>query len=292
MSLNIKGSTCSRCKAYLFEEDDIVYCPVCGAPHHRECYNALGHCALEELHGTENEYKREEPKIEDEPKVETNENSQNNFYSYSPFGANLQNASFQMFDFLGGVPSDYKFDENVTATDAKKFVLTNTHRYIPKFASLNKKKKASWNWLAFLCPAPWFFSRKMYKSGIISGFLSIISTILSFPLYNKLNAFGIYNSTSYPEMIKNMTEIIPSLSKEIMLISFISVVINLALMFISGIFADYWYKKHTISSIKKIKAESADIEQSYRKKGGVNIFWFYLCYMALQVIPNLILTLI
>ena len=59
MSLKIEGCSCARCKAYLFSEDDIVYCPVCGAPHHRECYNALGHCALEELHGTENEYSME-----------------------------------------------------------------------------------------------------------------------------------------------------------------------------------------------------------------------------------------
>ena len=59
MSLNEKGLSCAGCKAYLFEEDDIVYCPVCGAPHHRECYNRTGHCALEELHGTENEYDAE-----------------------------------------------------------------------------------------------------------------------------------------------------------------------------------------------------------------------------------------
>ena len=49
MSLNTEGVSCVRCHAYLFPEDDIVYCPVCGAPHHRECYNQLGHCALEEM---------------------------------------------------------------------------------------------------------------------------------------------------------------------------------------------------------------------------------------------------
>ena len=43
---------CSVCHAYLFDDDDTVYCPVCGAPHHRECYNGLGHCAFEEAHGT------------------------------------------------------------------------------------------------------------------------------------------------------------------------------------------------------------------------------------------------
>ena len=51
-----KNKQCAFCKALLFDEDDVVHCPVCGAPHHRDCYNKLGHCALEDLHGTENEY--------------------------------------------------------------------------------------------------------------------------------------------------------------------------------------------------------------------------------------------
>ena len=56
MSLNDQNQTCALCHAYLFAEDDVVYCPECGAPHHRECYNKLNKCALEELHGTENQY--------------------------------------------------------------------------------------------------------------------------------------------------------------------------------------------------------------------------------------------
>ena len=59
----------------------MVYCPVCGAPHHRECYKNLGHCALEELHGTENEYSREkelEKAIELEKAKEEKEKEQEN----------------------------------------------------------------------------------------------------------------------------------------------------------------------------------------------------------------------
>ena len=65
-----------------------------------------------------------------------------------------------------------------TAEQARKFVLTNTHRYIPKFAVMNPKNKASWNWMSFLFPCGWFLSRKMYKSGIVIGLLSIIATVL------------------------------------------------------------------------------------------------------------------
>ena len=62
MSLDTKNQKCAVCSAYLFDEDDVVYCPVCGAPHHRECYLSIGKCGLEEFHGTEKEYKKpEEP---------------------------------------------------------------------------------------------------------------------------------------------------------------------------------------------------------------------------------------
>ena len=53
MSENKTKLTCSVCHAYLFDDDDVVYCPVCGAPHHRDCYKSIGHCAFEEAHGTE-----------------------------------------------------------------------------------------------------------------------------------------------------------------------------------------------------------------------------------------------
>ena len=49
MSISIEGEKCPVCGAYLFDEDDVVFCPECGAPHHRECYNAVGHCALAAL---------------------------------------------------------------------------------------------------------------------------------------------------------------------------------------------------------------------------------------------------
>ena len=47
---NYIGVRCPVCNKRFVEGDDIVVCPVCGAPHHRACYQQLGHCALDELH--------------------------------------------------------------------------------------------------------------------------------------------------------------------------------------------------------------------------------------------------
>ena len=37
-------------------KENANFCPVCGTPHHRECYEQLGHCAMEEFHGTDRQY--------------------------------------------------------------------------------------------------------------------------------------------------------------------------------------------------------------------------------------------
>lgn len=39
-----EGSVCSACEKVFTAEDDVVVCPVCGTPHHRECWNSTGSC--------------------------------------------------------------------------------------------------------------------------------------------------------------------------------------------------------------------------------------------------------
>ncbi len=290
MSFNLKGCQCSRCKAYLFDEDDIVFCPVCGAPHHRECYSALGHCALEEFHGTENQYSKEKEleklsftKKEEEEKEETPKNQANDFF---------QNASFYSFDFLGGVPKDYKLDDNVTADDAKKFVIANTHRYIPKFAVLNSKNKVSWNWAAFLFPCGWMLSRKMYKNGIIAGLLILISSIMAVPFNQQIMSVLPQESISYPEMFSRIYDILPNISIYVIILAFIGLILELGIRIFSALFSDYLYKNYTVSTIRKIKAESDDIEFDFRKKGGINPFMIFLGEMIIQFIGNFIISFI
>ena len=41
---------CEACGVPFTDADDTVVCPVCGAPHHRACWNEAGHCAHEAAH--------------------------------------------------------------------------------------------------------------------------------------------------------------------------------------------------------------------------------------------------
>lgn len=47
---------CPVCNNNFTQEDDIVVCPKCGTPHHRNCYNSIGHCANADKHSTGFEY--------------------------------------------------------------------------------------------------------------------------------------------------------------------------------------------------------------------------------------------
>ena len=55
-----EGFTCPVCNTFFQENDDIVSCPHCGLPHHRACWRQEGHCHLEQLHGTDEQWTRVE----------------------------------------------------------------------------------------------------------------------------------------------------------------------------------------------------------------------------------------
>lgn len=293
--------SCVVCNAYLFEEDDVVFCPVCGAPHHRECYNKIGKCALEEFHGTENEYKKpeatSETSIETESKTVTCGICGEEFSKDEPKCPKCSApqfskiGSFHVFDFLGGIPEDFKIEEDVTANDVKKFVMANTHRYVPKFASLNKSNKASWNWLAFLFPACWLLSRKMYKSGIIVGLLTIISTFFSYPLSNALYSMAIPTET-YSKTVQWLMENMSQIDSSVLIFAAIGSLLLLTIRIVCGVFGDWFYRNHTVKSIREIKANSEDADFDYRKRGGVNTLLFMISFMALEYLPSIIMSLL
>ena len=58
------GLPCLVCKQAFVEGDDIVVCPECGAPYHRACYQQAGHCVLDRLHETGEQW---QPPVTEEP---------------------------------------------------------------------------------------------------------------------------------------------------------------------------------------------------------------------------------
>ena len=68
---NYNGSKCIVCNMEFNDSDDIVVCPECGTPYHRDCYKQVGECINTELHDNGiswNQKKRDEEKTAYEAK--------------------------------------------------------------------------------------------------------------------------------------------------------------------------------------------------------------------------------
>lgn len=322
MSFNVEGKVCEYCHAKLFSDDDVVICPECGAPYHRECYKSLGHCVLEQFHGTENSYdnliKQKQVNINEDK--DTEDDSISAFASDNSgveatigvkcrmcgeeYNANASacpscgtpniskfggNAIF--FDFLGGVSPDLDLGEGVTADEAKKFVMANTNKYIPKFEKMKKGKKLFFNILAFLFPVPWLFSRKMYKWGAFIGAVQVALSAILMPYLKIMSPSS--STATYDEMTNNLSTFFSGLSRGnlvfhisvISAVSLITVLIHILL----GIFGDLIYRNYVISSLKDIKSDTeADFEESIHKRGGVSLIMLALGFLITNYLPGMI----
>lgn len=298
--MNLEGRKCVVCSAYLFEDDDVVICPECGAPHHRDCWNSVGECKLGELHGTENEYKYEP----EEEKTETPENKgasicrgcgaelepDTNFCPYCnmPTRADAPNIQFS-------APISYRFDPNeeleegVTVGEAAKVIAVNGFRYIPKFKEFKKGKKASWNWSAFLWPHGWYAFRKMYLPAALLGVLMVASSLFTLPLDKVLATYP--EASNYYELMSVMKDILTTSGPIPLIFSAIGGAINVAVRVLAAVFADYSYKNRVIASCKELR-EASDKETALRKKSGISFLAFGIALVAATVLEVIVATLI
>ena len=285
--MNNADKQCVFCNAYLFEDDDVVYCPECGAPHHRECYFKTGQCALQSKHGTDEQYKKPEPKVQEpeEPVSDYKVFEQSEEQGYTPFtriNINMPN-----------IDPSINLDDTInsfTIRDVMSFIFVNPIRYIKKFLDFSKGAKVSWNWLAFLFPAPWLFLRKQYKSGFLALILCIASVVLSIPFEAQLNDIMANSDGSYYALLNNMMLSFDLSSIPIFLCAMLGNLIKAAVMVLCGLFGDKLYYSHVFGKLKTLK-EREDFEFSaaqLRQAGGVNMWAAFGCMIALQYIPIII----
>ena len=191
---------CPICGIDFTDDDDVVVCPECGTPHHRECWIKTGHCANEVLHGTEDSlectYKKASSETEVIPEIVTENNSGE--YNSEPrpnnpfdvgFGFNNQNENNQeaprpTFNINGKPGVLYEIA-----------LRKNQKYYIPRFIVMDKGVKGTgWNFVAFLFPFAWSLYRKMYKLAAITFavYMAIFGTFMFFLMNDKplLDAFN------------------------------------------------------------------------------------------------------
>lgn len=320
MGYKIEGEKCPVCKAYLFNEDDVVFCPICGAPHHRDCYAALGHCGLQELHGTSEQYS---PKREEEPAASEAEQKENIgekcprcgrdkienslFCPYcghdfagntnTPNGGHAHGAHVVYPPFIdpyGGVPHDGSVSiEGESVEDVRKFVFSNTQRYIPLFCKLDKKHKFSWNWAAFLFPHLWLFFRKHYVAGAVALALTLLSAFCLLPLsadVATLIGAGGQIVQNNQEQLNLILSVIPQVPLSSFLFAAAGWIIGLFTSVYFGLMGDWHYRNYVVSSIKQIRTsdDAEDRDAAFFKKGATSLMGFLIAYFITQLLPQIV----
>lgn len=287
MSEQLKDK-CAICGGYLFSDDDIVHCPECGAPHHRDCYATVGHCGKLGQHGKEIVEDSAEPETEQKIKcprcgkelphdikfcpfcaksfTEEKTNEEQDFVSFGPGGIKI--------DPYGGVDKESEID-GVKVKTLARFISFTPNRILPKFKKFYETgKRISWNWMGFISPFSHAFFRKMNGAFFTYLLLEITAYVLITPFYNLfLNANLPVNYTT-----KQLTEFIANnadkfLDPAAILMATLGYLLLLGIRIYAGLFNDWHYMRHAVNKVKEIKKNTEfDEQELLRKKGGVRPF--------------------
>ena len=287
---------CPICEKEFANNDDIVVCPLCGTPHHRDCYKKNGECGNYDEHNKGFRWTpKENPVLE-----EATEQPEENVAPETPSAPFYGVASNPLAQFPTEITPE------VTTQEVADFVQSKANKYIQNFICVKSNKKA-FNWAAFFFTPYWFFYRKMHKLGVI--FLAI-TLLLSMGITFIPSAQKFYNDmTQWTEKYQDVSqfseeELIEAYEEQASLINenktgvvIVSVhgAISLALQIFVGLKANKWYYDHTIKNIKEVKSKTADANEQrflFFKLGGVSIAAVFIAVLANNVIVMAIETIL
>ena len=289
-----KNQPCPVCQQSFQPDDDIVVCPVCGTPHHRDCYKQNGECGNFEKH---NEGFRWAPeKAEESIKTEQNENS--------PFqGFNEQ--SDEMPPFFKNVTSQFslfpkELEDGVSTDEVAEFVGLSAPKYVQNFFYV-KSHKRTFNWAAFFFTPYWFFYRKLYKLGAIFLAITLLLSIgfsLMPPVQKLYSDMTEWTEKYDLEDLETLTDeeiaqandertafMLENPTGSILVMA--QAGISLAIQIFIGLKANKWYYDHSVENIRKIKAEESDPQKQRLllfKSGGASMGAAFLAVLANNIV--------
>lgn len=313
---------CPVCNEAFKSSDDVVVCPECGAPHHRECYENAGHCFYEDKHKEGFNFEKDG---NDEPDdgaeyIECpachfqnektafycnrcghsldsgNRDSQNadanNFNNQGfdgqnnpqgmPFGFGF--GAMPAFDPLAGMNADEEIAENVKVSEAAKYVGKSTQYFLPQFKKLRDKLGSRFNFSAMIFSEVYFLYRKMNALGLVVTLFMIASNVASTAVMMSPGWKESYNSVM-SSLQSGVSVSFFSSDFSFMYIPLALQGIRLLIRIFCGLFANRLYYSHCTKKIQSIKAgKPEDLNKTLEEKGGVNLPLAASFYFAGMVI--------
>lgn len=309
---NFAGIECPVCKEKFQIADDVVVCPICGTPHHRECYQKLGHCSFEENHAEGYQWERpyssdhgasapEAGSVQGEtvacPACHTDNPKDALFCVKCGYNlhaqAQQQNAAagayanpYASVSPLGGVHPDADID-GVPAAEVAAYVRENSHFYLPRFKALaDKTRSVCWSWSACLFHFVYFFYRKMYLLGALLMALYCACLAPSFIIA------GQYVQYMYTAAADATTLFSLDPASNLSIWFNVSRIVVFGMSILLGMFGTRIYKYFAIRRIKRVKEAAkksghTDVKALLSEVGGVSrliivivLGLFFLSYMG------------
>ncbi len=311
-----EGYSCPVCQLPFKETDDIVTCPECGAPHHRNCWKENKHCFYQDTHNTPEQWSREKTTTAT-PQENTAQTTAGTTHTCAHCGT--QNSAFAEFcshcghsldaeewtssqqqpPFNGEYREYQPFSaphrdtyindseeiDGVKARDLRVFVGQNAQYYLPRFSKLCKRETSvSWNWAAFLLTPYWLWYRKQYLYGTLVLLFEVLQTLCTaFFLYGYLGASAV---TGYTDLATLMQQHVgdPVFFRWELVVLLCSVIQMLIRIFF-GIVGNYLYFRVAKKRIQKWRAEgSSDFELS--RLGGGTMILGAIAYAVLYILTT------
>jgi hypothetical protein len=280
--MRFENQVCPVCEEKFKENDEIVVCPECGTPHHRDCYINLGECKNSALH---NENFTFEPVIEEQEKidiliddeikntkdvvnvvnVEFNSDDEKN-------NENLRSTIEELFKNINGKSTDQVLLNNTPSSYFEAAIGKNQNYYMPRFLIMEgTQKKRLINVCAFVFPFAWAIYRKMYKLALLVfciyiALLSVtVAPILSNDEYvEAMNKCYMEDPTFYEKVLlyesgqnvtftKTQSEFM-EISKNLTIspvIAYGTLILSLAMKIFLGLYATRLYKDKLTKNIEK-----------------------------------------
>ena len=291
---NYIGVRCPVCEKRFTDADDIVVCPICGAPHHRACYQQLGHCAFEELHiqGHVWQHPNEQGAQQQAGAGRSQRgeglvcpscgsaNPPDGLFCQvcgtplrqeqrtggpSPFGggfagpsqANAYTAAF------GGVGPNEQL-AGVSARDIALFVGENSQYFLPRFKIIEEGRFFVPNFAALIFNFFYFFYRKMYVAG---GILLLLNAILQIPSILASQEYAAWFLANLSDISVGITPVFtPQHNLWVYNVAPIARMLSFSLTILAGLFANHLYWRHVLTKIRRIKAKFTAADGSWDDK--------------------------
>lgn len=304
-----EGLSCPVCQKPFQSEDDIVVCPQCGLPHHRDCWQSIGRCFADDQHGTAQQWRRDRDQASTSPDNHSSASSeqvcphcQTKNVKYAEFctrcGRSLTAEDWHSAEpkapYVGeyspyGQPYErYSSFERIgesNAADLAAVIGNNSHYYIERFRRIEQTGSGGWNWAAFILAPIWLFYRKQYKLGILYFLLQLLSNVATSIVYAPVQA-ATTNSAAEAALTEMMQNPIFFLAATL---SFI----YLALQILLGLRANHFYLHHCEKKIIGERTKVPDLSAAELATiGGVSAGLAVLCYVISSVLLDAILVIL